>query len=467
MVINGAQFQDYAKGLNLRLQGRHISRPILVSRSTLFFHVSGKGEHRFVISLESGAPRAYLAEEDKNLVSIDSPIYALFRKELTNAFVEKIEAENDDRILKFNLTTVNSVYKEEKRYLYFEMFTTHPNLILCDENNHIIAFTHGSSLEAKRPIMKGLLYVAPEKAFEEEKSKPFDFPSYEQDCLAKEAEIFVSRKKERFGPLVTSFKNKEKRLKRKLILLEKDKENALRHISDSIFGDYIYTNYSSLANAKEIEIDGKKAALDTSKTLSYNANNFYKKAKKAKKALEEIEDQKIKVEEELSSVTQTLLLLNQSDEEGLESFAKEWGLYTKKEDDSSFGASNIPYSITKNGTTFLFGKSAKQNDTLTFLIDTTKSHYWFHCDKTHGAHVMIKKDKPNDEEIRTACEIALISSKKTDGDVMMSERKNVYKGSVPGQAIVRHYQTIHLKNVRPETEQLYLSAKKMNLRSKE
>lgn len=467
MIISGAQFKNYAESLNQRLKGKHISRPTLVARSTLFFHLSGKEEHRFVISLESGSPRAYLADEDKNLVSIDSPIYALFRKELSNAFIEKVGTENDDRILKFNLITVNSVYKEERRYLYFEMFTTHPNLILCERDNKIIAFTHGSSLESKRPIMKGLAYLAPAKGFVENGNEPFDYLSYQKDCLSKESEIFTSRKKERFGFLVTSFKNKEKRLKRKLVLMEKDKANALSHLNDSLFGDYIYTNYSSLNGVKEIEVDGKKAVLDTSKSLSYNANAFYKKAKKAKKALEEIDEQTLKVNEELTDVSQALSLLSQSDEEGLEAFAKEWGLYSKKDDDPSFGSSNIPYSFIKNGTTFLFGKTAKQNDTLTFLIDTVKTHYWFHCDKTHGAHVMIRKDEPNDEEIRTACEIALISSIKKDGDVMMSERKNVYKGSVPGQAIVRHYETVHLKSVRPETEKLFLAAKKMNLRNKE
>ncbi len=77
---------------------------------------------------------------------------------------------------------------------------------------------------------------------------------------------------------------------------------------------------------------------------------------------------------------------------------------------------------------------------------------------------MIRKDNPNKEEILLASEIALLGSDKSDGDVMMAERKNVYKGNVPGQAIVRQYETIHLKKVRPESAKLFIEAIKLNLR---
>ncbi len=466
MRIVGKEFNSYARALDELLAGKHISRPILISRSTLFFHLSGKSDHRFVICLDNGNPRAYSAKEEFNLPSLDSPIYLVFRKELANAYVNSIEQENGDRILKFNLTTINHVYKEEIKFLFFEMFSSHPNLILTDENRKIIAFTHGSSLDSSRPIIRGGMYYPPAKLFEDEESSSFDYPKYQEKCLLEEKQIFDARKKERFGPLLSYFETKEKRLKRKLSFIEQDKAKAIAHANDSIFGDYIYMNLDSLSGATSIEVEGRTAKLDPAKSLPSNANLFYKKAKKAKKALSEVEAQRKEAMESLNSCKDTLALLRISDEEGLEAFAKEWGLFPKKNKTPEFGNANIPFFFEKNGTRFLFGKNAKQNDTLTFLIDTSKSHYWFHIEGSKGAHVMIRKNDPSQEEVRTACEIALLSIKKDDGDVMMAERKNVYKGSVPGQAIVRQYETIHLKFVRPETRALFEEAQKLPLGEK-
>lgn len=466
MGILGKEFQSYSRALNEILAGKHISHPILFSRSTLFFHLSGKGDHRFVICLDNGNPRAYSAKEEFNLPSLDSPIYLVFRKELANAYVNCVEQENGDRILKFNLTTVNQVYKEEVKFLFLEMFSSHPNLILTDENRKIIAFTHGSSLDSSHPIIRGGTYSPPMKTFEGEEPSSFDYPKYQEKCLFEEKQIFEARKKERFGSLLSYFETKEKRLKRKLSFIEQDKAKAIAHADDSVFGDYIYMNLDSLNGVTSIEVEGKTAKLDPAKSLSNNANLFYKKAKKAKKALSEAEAQRNETMESLNSCKDTLALLRMSDEEGLEAFAKEWGLFAKKNKMPEFGNGNIPFFVEKDRTRFLFGKNAKQNDTLTFLIDTSKSHYWFHVEGSKGAHVMIRKNGPSQEEVRTACEIALLSIKKEDGDVMMTERKNVYKGSVPGQAIVRQYETIHLKFIRPETRALFEKAQKLPLGEK-
>jgi hypothetical protein len=77
-----------------------------------------------------------------------------------------------------------------------------------------------------------------------------------------------------------------------------------------------------------------------------------------------------------------------------------------------------------------------------------------------GSHVMIKKESPTKDEILAACEVALINSKKDDGEVMMAERKDVRKGSVSGQAIVKKFTTIRISSIRQSTKNLVNSAKK-------
>lgn len=464
MAISGKQFSSYATQLRALIVGKHISRPTLVARDTLYFRLSGKEDHRFVISLDKGFPRCYLAPLDSGLSNIDSPIYAVFRKELANAYIEEVSRENDDRILRFDLLTTNAVYKEERKHLYFEMFVAHPNLVLTDESGNIIAYSHGTSLDVSRPIVKGIKYSLPEKKAFLNEDEPFDYASFREECLLKESQILDSRKKERFGHLLSQFETKEKRLNRKIALLEQDEIEAKKHLLDAKYGDYIYTNFDDIDINKPLQVDGELIPLDKKKSLAENANCFYKKAKKAKKALSEKERLKKEIADELADTQNAIALLKESDEEDLESFAKEWKLIGKNGKEPEIGGANMPYFVKVGSTHILFGKNAKQNDTLTFLLDTSKTHYWFHVNLTRGAHVMIKKEHPSEEEILIASEIALISASLKDGDVMKTLRKNVYKGNVPGQAIVREYETIHLKKVRESTINLYKEAKKISLR---
>ena len=175
-------------------------------------------------------------------------------------------------------------------------------------------------------------------------------------------------------------------------------------------------------------------------------------------------------EKDLADVQAALLQLLLCDEEGLEELAKELDIVPQKTpqkkkngDWRGLSHDSIPFEVERNGTKILFGKSAKQNDCLTFLLDTAKEHPWLHVNGTTGSHVMIKKENPSDEDIRTACEIALLNSGKQDGDILLTLRKNVRKGNVMGLAIVKDAKTIHLKNIRSETIILLSTATRMNL----
>ena len=463
MIIKSEEFATYVDKLKIEILNKHISRPILVSKSSLFFHLSSSDIHRFVICFDSNCPRAYTQKDEINISSLDSSFYSIIRKDLANAYIENVEQYSNDRILKLTLIIINKVFKEEKRILYFEMIPSHSNLILTDENNNIIAFTHGSSLDSNRPILKGVKYFAPTLPFVKEQPTNFDYENYLNFCLKKENDIFLSRKKEKFGSLIKELSNVEKKLNKKIIFIEKDISTASLHLNDNEIGDYIYTNIDNLRSGSSLYINDKEIKLDENKSIEQSANSFYIKAKKAKKAIKALNEQKTKTVDDLNNIRSALLLIKNSDESGLESLSKQFGLTNNKKKELDFGNANIPYSFEKNGTTFLFGKNAKQNDTLTFLIDTCKNHLWFHILGYEGAHVMIKKDNPTNEEILTASEIALLSKQKDDGDVMVSKRKNVFKGSAPGQAIVREYNTNHLKNIRNETKILYQNAKKMKL----
>jgi hypothetical protein len=76
---------------------------------------------------------------------------------------------------------------------------------------------------------------------------------------------------------------------------------------------------------------------------------------------------------------------------------------------------------------------------------------------------MIKKDDPSEDEIRLAAEICLLNSGLESGEVMIAKRGDVRKGRAPGQAIVKAFRTICLKEVSPLAKSLLRQAKKAEL----
>ncbi|MFA6620575.1 MAG: NFACT RNA binding domain-containing protein, partial [Bacilli bacterium] len=260
-------------------------------------------------------------------------------------------------------------------------------------------------------------------------------------------------------------------LERKLLALQSDKRAAEAHIEDGAKGDAIFMKYAELNNRmSSFDYEGLTVELDPSRSLSGNAQLYYRRAKKAKETLKLNEANQAQTEKDLSDVQAALLQLTSCDEEGLEELAKELDISPQKSpqkkksgDWRGLSHDSIPFEVDLRSTKILFGKSAKQNDCLTFLLDTVKDHLWFHVNGATGSHVMIKKENPTDEEIRTACEIALLNSGENDGDIIYTLRKNVRKGNVMGLAIVKDGKTIHLKSIRPETRTLLAGAERMKL----
>ena len=159
-----------------------------------------------------------------------------------------------------------------------------------------------------------------------------------------------------------------------------------------------------------------------------------------------------------------LSLLSNADESFLAEAEKEYGLNKIQSKGISStplsDSSLLPMQTTVSDVTYLFGRNARQNDYLTFAYATAKNHIWIHVKDAHGAHLIIKKDSPSDQEIALGCQIALLASKKEDGEVMYCPRKNVKRGNVPGQALVKEYRSATFRGISKEAREAYLQAKK-------
>lgn len=463
MRLSARNLKTYIDLIKEKVLSKHIARPFFYSTNTIFFHVSGKGDKRFVLSLDDSEPRFYSAPNEIDVRGKDSKFIDQLNKEMNNAYIVDMEAVNGDKILKMSLTIINSVFKEEGRTLYFEMIPRHSNLVLTDLNDKVIVAYRPGELTDPRPLFKGMQYNYPPKLEFPEEDMNFSAQGYLDHCLSLEGQLTERRKKDRFGYILSALKSKEKSLRRKIESIAKDGEEAKTHLDDGRFGDAIYTCYSDIpANASSFEYEGEIIALDPAKSLAKNAELYYKKAKKAKQSIIMCEMYVEKSKKELADTISALEQIKYADEQGLETLEKELGLSGKKTPGSKkikgvfegLSLATIPYQIDYKGTRILFGKTSKQNDCLTFLFGTTKTHIWLHVMGDSGSHIVIKKDSPSNDEIRIAAEIALLNSNRVDGEVMYTLRKNVRKGNALGQAIVKEFDIIRINDISDEAIEL-------------
>ena len=467
-ALSKSDLEIYASYLSKNLEGRHLSSPVLYTEKAIFFRLSGKGGARFSIILDEECPRVYIGEESFAATSVSSHFFDQLKKEIVNPYVEKVTTFGDDRILKFSLLTINSVFKEEPRNLYVELFPHHPNLVVTDAEGKIILCYKTSHVDDDRPLLKGMAYEAPKKNKFAAKPSSFDPKVFEKECYDAEKKKKKKRKKDRFEYLFKALRNRKKLLERKLVSLEKDIAEANTHLEDGRFGDAIYMSMDSISSkASSFIYEGEEIKLDPSRSAAENANAYYKRAKKAKITLKQVDISKEKASKELEEITSSLTQLEHADESGLEMMAKELDIaiinQSKKKSVHEWrglSEASLPYYVEYEGTKILFGKSSKQNDCLTFLFETAKDHLWFHVMGNSGSHVIIKKDNPTEEEINIAASIALLNSKQEEGEVMMAYRKDVRKGSVPGQAVVKTFKTLRLNSINKNAKELLNKARR-------
>lgn len=470
--MNAKEIQLQTEYLKEELIGKHIGHPLLYCSTAYIFHLSGSAKRSLNIVLDDSDPRVYLSDEFPEAQTLSDKFFDLVKKELNNAYVVAVKWVNEDRVIELVLSIINGVFKEDERHLYIELVPHHANLVLSDGAENVIGAYRTSSLGESRPLLRGLRYeFLPKKDFVAPKEVSFAADRFEKDCLSKEILLSEKRKKERFGFLFASLKNKQKLLKRKIGYIQSDLKEAEKHLNDGKMGDAIYMLFSKLDNKQGgFDYEGRFIALDPGKSLSQNAQTYYKRAKKAKAALKEGASNLESAQKSLLDTESALAILAKASEPGLELLAKEIGISpqkpTEKKKNSDFkglSSESVPFFVDYHGTKILFGKSARQNDTLTFLLETHKNHLWLHVEGTTGSHLIIKSDHPTDDEIEMAAMLALLNSSLPDGEVIYAPRGEVRKGSVPGQAIIKNHKTIFIRDISEEAKKLLLSAKKCEI----
>jgi len=251
---------------------------------------------------------------------------------------------------------------------------------------------------------------------------------------------FLERKNSRISALLEQKKKEDKRLRslnRHLYELENDKDYKMQ--ADLLMA-YMYQipakaesiRLRSFYDDKEIEIAIKKGF-----SPQKWAEKLYQKAKNQGKEKDKVLENLSGVEKELQSIEEEIKVLEAITEpKGLRAFIKE----EKKESP----APELPFrKFEFHGYIILVGKSAENNDVLTFKY-AHKNDLWLHARGVSGSHVVVKHKGNTDtfpkEVIEKAAQIAAYYSKgKTSGlcPVIYTLKKYVRKpkGAHPGAVV--------------------------------
>ena len=451
LKITSKDLKIIVDDLKEKVKFNHISNVTIINSHDIFFSFSMYRKEKLFVSLNPANPFVCL-------VSIDNPcgtkigmLNDYTRKEIKDGFLLDVETLNNDRIVKIKYNRTNEYFDKEERSIIIELIPHRPNFIVLNDENTILFATHQTDIANERPIIKGLKYVLPENSNAELAEASFSLDDYKESVANYYVDAKRKRLQEQFKPVLTHIKSRIKTLKTKIKVLNKEIEEAKSHFVYQEIGTmiltYAYDENELLNYVKENNID-----YDKSLNPGLNANKYFQKYKKAKRTVEMDEKELVKTNDEIAYYEDCLAQSKYMNEDDIQElavllFPNKFKLGSKKKIESK------PGEVTVEGVKIFYGKNAKQNEMLTFK-KSNKTDLFLHIKDEHGSHVVIATQKPSNEVILTACEIALLLSGKEEGDVQATEVKNVKKGSYPGQAILTSYISYTIKGVRSKTKKL-------------
>lgn len=261
-------------------------------------------------------------------------------------------------------------------------------------------------------------------------------------------------------------KGLQKRLKQQACRLERKIDALYRDLSKADDTDVLRREADLLAayawqlarGSREVRLPDFETgqpvviALDPAISIRENIEGRYQRCRRAERALPMIEARLAEAEGQYGQVKEALTGLQKA-ASVLDIQAWETRLAplldralsvragdTKKKPD----AVHKPYKVftSKRGLPIFVGKSAKDNDTLTFRI-ARGNDWWFHAAHVPGSHVVVRSSEPDQETWLDAATLAVHYSKlahAAQAEVQATQKKNIrrIKGAPAGKVEIRH-----------------------------
>ena len=284
-----------------------------------------------------------------------------------------------------------------------------------------------------------------------------------------EARERQERTRQRGADLLRAASTARDRLRRKLALQEKEYAETQDRDKLRIQGDLITANlYRMERGQARLECENYYAdnapvhiPLDPLLTPQQNAAKYYKRYTKAKTAEKYLREQMALARRDLEYLESVLEEIRQAETEqdflDIRAELREGGFLKKQgrsKKEKTRAAAPREFRTT-SGLRVQVGRNNRQNDQLT-LKEADRRDLWFHTQKIHGSHVILRcaGQAPGPEDVAEAAMLAAwFSQARESGNVPVdyTEARNVKKpaGSRPGMVIYTAHRTLH---VTPEEE---------------
>ncbi|NOY86205.1 MAG: fibronectin-binding domain-containing protein [Deltaproteobacteria bacterium] len=260
-------------------------------------------------------------------------------------------------------------------------------------------------------------------------------------------------------------KNEAEKILRKLAILEDEEDRCRRYGESRLKAESILINLSRIPRgASQVtlpypsdENSSIEIELDPSITARANADRLFSRAKRLKRGLEAIKKKRADMESALKNIEEARQAFYNGNVEPAEELLKRirppetGGRAGRKKPGSGKSGKPPGRRYWKDGFTILVGKSAADNERVTF--EAASPHdVWLHARDYPSSHVVIltERRRPPEEVIVAAGRLAAAKSgakKDSTVEIMVTERKWVrkVKGGRPGQVTVERFRSIRVK----------------------
>lgn len=440
MIISYKMLVDTVRHLNETVKDNFIMKTTVINSTDFLLTFSFYRNEQLLVSLNHNHPFIGLVKKREDVVTLNGNLNEQLKQRVRNTYVDEISVLNNDRIVQIKLSFSNDFNVKGHYFLIIELIPHHPNLLILREDNTIIFATHYTDLTADRLILRNIKYVLPKKNENNSfKEKEIDIETYLDDIL-------VKKNLSQYSSLIKYLEKEIKKCSRKEEVLTKEIEDNQNYDIYKEEGDYILTyayDKEELNNyLKENNID-----YDDNLSASDNANKKYKLYRKKKATIAHDEEEINKNKERLKQLNEDYEIVKSLDVYKINEMQPRYPKFIKKS--KIVINPKYPFYTFINGVKYAFGRNAMQNDYLTFKL-ANENHYFFHIKDYSGSHVILMKDKPSEEEINIASQIAIYVSKKDIGEVTYAKVSTIKKGHKAGEVILSNYSSCVIKNIDEE-----------------
>ena len=432
---------EITKELKEKVVSSFIAKTTVLNKTDFLLSFSFYKSEQLFVSLNHNNPFVGLVKKREDIVTENGNLNEQLKQRVRNTYVEDVNQLNDDRIIEFKLTYSDDFNAKRHYFLIIELIPHHPNLLILDENRTILFANHYTDITVERVLIRLGQYVLPNKHESGEKNiSSLEFKNYIENYLDN---VLKNKKLNSYIPLIKYIEKEIKKCIRKDEVLKKEINDNLHYEIYKERGDYILTyaydkdELNNYLKDNDIDYDNNLSPID-------NANKQFKLYRKKKATIAHDEEEINKNEQRLTLLRNDLETIKSIDIYKINQMQSRYPKFIKKKNITV--NPKYPFFTIINGVKYAFGRNAMQNDYLSFRL-SGPNDYFFHIKDFAGAHVILMKDNPSEEEIAIASQIAIYVSKKDIGEVTYAKVSTIKKGPKAGEVILSHYSSFIVKNI--------------------